>query len=77
MELRLPKFEETAEEATIAKWLKQPGDAVVAGEPVVEIETEKFAHAVEAPAAGVMREHCVAEGDEVEVGSLLAILDAA
>lgn len=77
MELCMPKFEETSDAAVIVKWLKQPGEAVAAGEAVVEVETEKFSHPVESPVAGTVTELRVDEGAEVEVGAVLAIIEPA
>jgi 2-oxoglutarate dehydrogenase E2 component (dihydrolipoamide succinyltransferase) len=62
-------------EATVAVWLKQPGDAVAADEPVVELETDKATLELGAPKAGVLAEILVAEGEDVEVGSVLARLE--
>jgi 2-oxoglutarate dehydrogenase E2 component (dihydrolipoamide succinyltransferase) len=62
-------------EATVAVWLKQPGDAVAADDPVVELETDKATLELGAPKAGVLLEILVAEGEDVEVGSVLARLE--
>ena len=51
-ELRLPQLAETAASAKLAVWLKQEGEAVAAGEPVVEVETDKTNVEIEAPASG-------------------------
>jgi 2-oxoglutarate dehydrogenase E2 component (dihydrolipoamide succinyltransferase) len=70
-EFRVPTLGESIKEATIAKWLKKPGDAVKADEPLVELETEKVAVEVPSPVAGVMGNYEVAQGATVEVGALL------
>ena len=63
-------------DAKLAAWLKQEGDAVVAGEPIVEIETEKTTVELEAPVSGVLQKIYVAEGTEgLESGGLLALVD--
>jgi pyruvate dehydrogenase E2 component (dihydrolipoamide acetyltransferase) len=59
------------EVGTVISWLKQQGDQVVEGEPIVEVEADKANHELEAPASGTL-EIVAAEGDEVEVGGLLA-----
>ena len=71
IEIRVPVLGESIVEATVAKWLKQPGEAVKADEPLVELETEKVAVEVPAPAAGVMGAHHVAQGATVGVGQVL------
>ena len=74
-EIRIPTLGESVTEATIGKWLKQVGDAVTMDEPVVELETDKVAMEVNAPAAGVISELVVSEGDTVAVGALIAMVD--
>jgi pyruvate/2-oxoglutarate dehydrogenase complex dihydrolipoamide acyltransferase (E2) component len=75
--IKVPKIGMTMVDATIAKFCKQPGESFRKGDPLFEIETDKVAHAVEATADGVMLEHCVAEGDEVDVGGEVCIVEAA
>ena len=74
-EIRVPNLGESVTEAIVAKWLKAEGEAVAADEPVAELETDKVAVEVNAPAAGVLVERRVAEGDTVEVGSVIALID--
>ncbi|MCG6859512.1 MAG: 2-oxoglutarate dehydrogenase complex dihydrolipoyllysine-residue succinyltransferase [Salaquimonas sp.] len=71
-EIRVPTLGESVTEATIGKWLKQPGEAVAVDEPLVELETDKVSVEVPAPAAGALSEIVVKEGDTVEVGALIA-----
>ena len=59
-------------EATIVNWLKQVGDEVEAGEPLVEVETAKSTVEVESPASGTLDEIVAAVDDEVEVGAVIA-----
>jgi 2-oxoglutarate dehydrogenase E2 component (dihydrolipoamide succinyltransferase) len=75
MELRLGPLPADIEYATIAQWRKREGDAVAAGETVLEIETDKVTEEVEAPTGGTLAEIIAVEGDEVKVGGLLAIID--
>ena len=70
-DIKVPTLGESVTTATIAKWLKQPGEMVAADEAVVELETDKVSVEVSAPVAGVLGAHAVAEGEEVEVGALL------
>ena len=74
-EIRVPGLGESVSEATLAKWLKAEGDRVEEDEPVAELETDKVSMEVNAPAAGVLSEQLVKEGEEVEVGALIARLD--
>ena len=70
-EIRVPTLGESVTEATIGKWFKQPGDAVAVDEPLVELETDKVTIEVPAPAAGVLTEIAVKDGETVAVGALL------
>lgn len=74
IEFRMPKFEETSDAAVIVEWLKKPGDSVQKGEPLVEVETEKFTHPIEAPMDAVVVTLEAEEGVEAAVGTLLATL---
>ena len=70
-EIRVPTLGESVTEATIGKWLKQPGDHVSADEPLVELETDKVSVEVPAPGNGAISEIVANEGDTVEVGALI------
>src|SRR4051812_39437590 len=70
-EIRVPTLGESVTEATIGKWFKKAGDSVAADEPVVELETDKVTIEVPAPAAGVLSEIVVKDGETVAVGALL------
>jgi 2-oxoglutarate dehydrogenase E2 component (dihydrolipoamide succinyltransferase) len=72
----VPTLGESVSDATIARWIKKAGDAVAADEPVVELETDKVTLEVPSPVAGMLSELVVAEGDTVEVGALLARVEA-
>lgn len=74
-DIKVPTLGESITEATIGRWLKQVGEAVAEDEPLVELETDKVAMEVNAPVAGVMSEIIAAEGDTVEVGSIIAKID--
>jgi pyruvate/2-oxoglutarate dehydrogenase complex dihydrolipoamide acyltransferase (E2) component len=73
-EFKLPSLAAEMEYGTVLRWLKQEGDAVAAGESVVEVEAEKANHELESPVAGRIEELVAAEGDEVKVGATLAII---
>ena len=70
-EIRVPTLGESVTEATIGRWFKKAGDAVAADEPLVELETDKVTIEVPAPAAGVLSEISVKDGETVAVGALL------
>jgi 2-oxoglutarate dehydrogenase E2 component (dihydrolipoamide succinyltransferase) len=70
-DIRVPTLGESVTEATVGKWFKQPGDAVAVDEPLVELETDKVTLEVPAPAAGVLSDVAVKNGDTVAVGALL------
>ena len=74
IDIKVPTLGESVTTATVSKWLKQPGDAVNADDPIAELETDKVSVEVPAPQAGVLGAHAVKEGDEVEVGTVLTTL---
>ncbi len=67
----VPALGESITEATVAKWLKNPGDAVEADEPIVELETDKVNLEVPSPITGVLSEINSKDGSVVEVGAIL------
>src|SRR5688572_7133196 len=71
----VPELGESVVEARVARWLKKAGDRVENGEPVVELETEKIDLEVNAPQAGVLASIKQAEGADVKIGEVLAVLD--
>ncbi|MDR6114860.1 2-oxoglutarate dehydrogenase E2 component (dihydrolipoamide succinyltransferase) [Sphingomonas sp. SORGH_AS789] len=75
-EVLVPVLGESISEATLGEWLKQPGDAVAVDEPIASLETDKVSVEVPSPVAGVMGQHAVKVGDTVQVGALLAAVDA-
>lgn len=71
----VPTLGESINEAIVARWLKQVGEAVQVDEPIVELETDKITVEVPAPSAGVIVEHKAQEGATVNVGDPIAALD--
>jgi 2-oxoglutarate dehydrogenase E2 component (dihydrolipoamide succinyltransferase) len=71
----VPDMGESIVEATVADWLKQEGDYVEAGEPVVVLETDKVDLDVAAQKSGVLKQILHKTGDDVRVGDVLAVLD--
>ena len=75
IDILLPKMGESVAEATITKMVVDAGSAVEADEPIVEIATDKVDSEVPAPEDGTLVEWCVAEGDVVQVGAVIARYD--
>ena len=73
-EIRVPTLGESVTEATIGKWFKKAGDVVAVDEPLVELETDKVTIEVPAPAAGVLTDVAVKDGDTVAVGAILGAI---
>jgi pyruvate/2-oxoglutarate dehydrogenase complex dihydrolipoamide acyltransferase (E2) component len=71
----LPKWGQNMVEATVAEWLKREGDAVTAGEEIAEIATDKLDSALEAPHSGKLVEIVVKDGEDAEVGDVLAYIE--
>jgi 2-oxoglutarate dehydrogenase E2 component (dihydrolipoamide succinyltransferase) len=74
-EVKVPALGESITEGTLAQWLKKPGEAVAADEPIATLETDKVSVDVPSPSAGVLAETLVNEGDTVEVGATIARID--
>jgi 2-oxoglutarate dehydrogenase E2 component (dihydrolipoamide succinyltransferase) len=74
-EMVMPKMGESIMEGTVIEWKKKIGDSVQQDETVLEIATDKVDSEVPAPIAGVLVEILVAEGETVEVGTPIAIID--
>lgn len=75
VEMIMPKMGESIAEATILKWLKNIGDAVEADESVLEIATDKVDSEIPAPAKGTIAKRLFEEGQTVQVGSVIAIIN--
>jgi 2-oxoglutarate dehydrogenase E2 component (dihydrolipoamide succinyltransferase) len=76
VELIMPKMGESVAEATITSWLKEVGDRIDADESVVEIATDKVDSEVPSTAEGVLIKRLFEEGDVVQVGQAIAIIDS-
>ena len=74
-DVEVPALGESITEGTLAQWLKKPGEAVAADEPIASLETDKVSVEVPSPVAGVLTEQLVKEGDNVEVGAVIARID--
>jgi pyruvate/2-oxoglutarate dehydrogenase complex dihydrolipoamide acyltransferase (E2) component len=71
----LPKAGMKMVEATVVAWHKSPGDRVEAGEPIVQVETDKVDLEVEAPASGVLSRVLVGVDEDAEVGATLGMIE--
>lgn len=71
----MPQLGETVTEGTITKWFKAVGDIVVRDEPLFEVSTDKVDSEVPSPADGILTAILVEEGDTVDVGVALAVID--
>ena len=73
--ITVPTLGESVTEATVSKWLKSQGEKVIVDEPIVELETDKVNVEVPAPSNGILGSIKVKEGETVNVGSLLGIIN--
>ena len=76
VDVLMPKMGESIMEGTVLAWHKQPGDAIELDETLLEIATDKVDTEVPSPAAGIVSEILVPEGDTVEVGTRIAVISA-
>ncbi len=76
MDILMPQLGETVTEGTVTVWRKKIGDTVKANEVLFEVSTDKVETEIPAPADGVLAEITVAEGETVDVGTRLGVLDA-
>ena len=75
IEIVVPTIGESITSVFISRWIANPGDAVQAGDPVLEVDSDKASLEVPSPTAGVITEHLAAEGDEVAIGAPIARID--
>ena len=74
-QILVPPLGESVTEATVSKWLKQVGEKVDSDEPLVELETDKVNVEVPSPLSGTLFSIKVKEGDTVEVGAILGLVN--
>jgi 2-oxoisovalerate dehydrogenase E2 component (dihydrolipoyl transacylase) len=75
MRVVMPQLGESVHEGTISKWLVKPGEKVVEFEPMLEVDTDKVSAEVPAPVSGVLREILAREGQTVQAGAEIAIVE--
>lgn len=73
-EVIMPALGMAQETGTLIQWLKQPGDPVAKGEPLMEIETDKATVEIEAPASGILASVTAQAGDVIPVGQRIALI---
>jgi 2-oxoisovalerate dehydrogenase E2 component (dihydrolipoyl transacylase) len=71
----MPQLGESVHEGTISKWLVKPGDRVVEFEPMLEVDTDKVNAEVPAPVSGILREILAKEGETVQAGAEIAVVE--
>jgi 2-oxoglutarate dehydrogenase E2 component (dihydrolipoamide succinyltransferase) len=74
VEIHVPELGESVADATVGRWLKQEGEAVKSGEPLVELETDKINFEVEAEQDGVLESIAKGEGETVNVGEVIGTI---
>src|SRR5277367_2854525 len=70
----MPQMGESIFEGTITKWLKKPGDTVQLDEPLFEISTDKVDAEIPSPASGVLTEVKIAEGNTVQINTVVGVI---
>ena len=70
----MPQMGESIFEGTLTKWLKKPGDKVERDEALFEISTDKVDSEIPSPAAGILQEVLVKEGQTVQINTVVAII---
>jgi pyruvate/2-oxoglutarate dehydrogenase complex dihydrolipoamide acyltransferase (E2) component len=73
-EIKVPKIAGVSN-LSIGRWFKRIGDPVSIGEPVVEIDTFNLTHDIHAPATGILSKVLVKDGESVEPGTIIGIID--
>ncbi|MEJ2597219.1 MAG: dihydrolipoamide acetyltransferase family protein [Anaerolineales bacterium] len=75
IEVLMPQLGESVVEGTITKWLKNKGEQVEEYEPLLEINTDKVDSEIPSPASGVLLDILIPEGDTIQAGTVLALIE--
>jgi len=75
VDVTIPQIGESITSVFIARWLKKPGEAVAEGDPLFEVDSDKASMEVPAPTKGVLTETLAEEGDEIDIGAVVARID--
>jgi pyruvate/2-oxoglutarate dehydrogenase complex dihydrolipoamide acyltransferase (E2) component len=73
--MKMPKLGDTADDVVVIEWLVEVGERVVAGQPVLRVETSKVNTDVVAPVGGSVTELLVAPEDEVSAGAPILVVE--
>ena len=73
--IAMPKLRPEMRAGVLCAWLKEEGEAVAAGEPLFEIETDKVVNQIEATESGILKKQLFEEGDTVDVETPVALLE--
>ena len=76
VEVPMPRLSDTMEQGTVARWVKQEGDRVVAGDVIAEIDTDKATMELTAYEDGVLLKILVGEGESADLGTPIALIGA-
>jgi len=71
----MPRLRPEMTSGVLCAWLKDEGDAVEAGEPLYEVETDKVVNQIEATESGILKKQLQEEGDEIAPGAPVAVLE--
>jgi len=74
--IKLPPLGEGVTTATVLEWACEPGDDITVGQTLLSVELDKVDSDVPSPVAGTLVEQLVADGDEIEVGTVICTIDA-
>jgi pyruvate dehydrogenase E2 component (dihydrolipoamide acetyltransferase) len=77
VDITMPRLSDSMEEATVLEWLKQPGEQIARGDPLVEVETDKATMVYEAELDGVLTEIVVRDGETAALGAVIARVESA
>lgn len=75
IEVVLPEFAEGAKSIKLRQWLVEVGEAVKKDDEIAECATDKLQIYIEAPEGGIVKELLAEEGDKIEVGQLIAVIE--
>ena len=73
-EITMPKLGLTMESGTIVRWLKAAGERIAAGDPLLEVSTDKINYEVESPVAGTLAQRLGNDGEEFVCGALIGLV---
>src|SRR5512135_3042308 len=75
VDIVMPKMGESIQEGRILRWMKKPGDKIDKDESILEISTDKVDSEIPSPSAGFLSRIVIPEGETVEVGTVIAVVE--